>query len=54
MQVLKPKGAGVILEAEHMCMTHRGVQKPGSVTITSCLQGTILEDPGLKQEFLNF
>jgi len=54
MTGLEPNGVGVVLTAAHQCMCHRGVMKPGSLTITSCLQGTILTDSGLKQEFLNF
>jgi GTP cyclohydrolase I len=49
---LQPKGVGVILEAEHMCMTIRGVQKPGSRTITSALHGIVRDDPRTRQEFL--
>jgi GTP cyclohydrolase I len=49
---LDPKGAGVVLEAEHMCMSLRGVQKPGSTTVTSALRGLIRDDPRTRQEFL--
>ncbi|MBX5470371.1 MAG: GTP cyclohydrolase I FolE [Thermoleophilaceae bacterium] len=49
---LKPKGVGVVLEAEHMCMTIRGVQKPGARTITSALHGIVRDDPRTRQEFL--
>lgn len=51
---LKPKGVGVIIEAEHFCMTRRGVQKSGSITITSCLLGDIRESAETRQEFLSF
>jgi GTP cyclohydrolase I len=49
---LRPQGAGVIIEAEHTCMTLRGVQAAGSRTITSTLLGTLREDPGSRREFL--
>jgi GTP cyclohydrolase I len=50
---LKPKGVGVVLEAEHLCMSLRGVQKPGAVTITSALHGLIRDDPRTRDEFLS-
>jgi GTP cyclohydrolase IA len=49
---LAPKGVGVVLEAEHLCMSLRGVQKPGARTITSALHGTVREDRRTRQEFL--
>ncbi len=49
---LEPKGVGVVLEAEHMCMTLRGVQKPGARTVTSALHGLVRDDPRTRQEFL--
>jgi GTP cyclohydrolase I len=52
-QQLAPKGVGVVLEAEHMCMTLRGVQKPGTMTVTSALLGKMREDPRTRQEFLS-
>jgi GTP cyclohydrolase I len=50
---LRAKGIGVVLEAEHMCMTLRGVQKPGARTVTSALRGTVRDDPRTRQEFLD-
>jgi GTP cyclohydrolase IA len=50
---LRAKGLGVVLEAEHMCMTLRGVQKPGARTVTSALRGSVRDDPRTRQEFLD-
>jgi GTP cyclohydrolase I len=49
---LQPKGVGVVIEAEHLCMSLRGVQKPGSRTITSALHGLVRKDARTRQEFL--
>jgi GTP cyclohydrolase IA len=49
---LLPRGAGVVIEAEHTCMTLRGVQAAGSRTVTSTLLGTLREDPRSREEFL--
>ncbi len=49
---LQPRGVGVVIEAEHLCMTLRGVRAPGSTTITSALQGVLREDPRSRAEFL--
>ena len=48
---LQPRGVGVVIEAEHTCMTLRGVQAAGSATITSTLLGALSEDPRSRQEF---
>jgi GTP cyclohydrolase IA len=49
---LHPVGVGVVVEAEHMCMTLRGVHATGSHTITSTLLGSLRDDPRSRQEFL--
>jgi GTP cyclohydrolase IA len=49
---LEPKGVGVVLEAEHMCMSLRGVQKLGAMTVTSALRGLVRDDIRTRQEFL--
>ena len=50
-QHLAPRGVGVVLEAEHMCMSLRGVQKFGARTVTSALHGLVRDDPRTRQEF---
>ena len=49
---LRPRGVGVVVEASHLCMMMRGVQKQNSRTITSALRGAFLEDPRTREEFL--
>jgi GTP cyclohydrolase I len=49
---LAPKGAGVVIEAEHMCMSLRGAAKPGASTVTSALHGAVRDDPRTRGEFL--
>ena len=51
-QHLHPKGVGVVIEAEHSCMTLRGVKKMGSRTLTSALLGLVREDASSRQEFM--
>src|SRR3954462_9406111 len=53
-EYLQPRGVGVVLEAEHMCMSLRGVQKPGTVTVTSALHGIVRDDARTRQEFPPF
>lgn len=48
---LRPKGVGVVLEAEHLCMSLRGVQAGGTTTTTSALHGVLREDPRSRAEF---
>lgn len=51
MEYLKPRGVMVMVEAEHLCMTMRGVKKPGSKTVTCVTRGCFAEDESLKADF---
>jgi GTP cyclohydrolase I len=51
-QVLKPRGVGVVIGAQHQCMTTRGVHKPGTKLVTSRMLGAFREDPQTRREFL--
>ncbi|OPZ07108.1 MAG: GTP cyclohydrolase 1 [candidate division BRC1 bacterium ADurb.BinA364] len=50
---LKPLGVAVVVEAEHMCMTMRGVERPGTKTVTSAMVGVFKKDIRTRTEFLN-
>ncbi|MBT2541031.1 MULTISPECIES: GTP cyclohydrolase I FolE [unclassified Streptomyces] len=52
MEILDPRGAIVVIECEHMCMTMRGVRKPGAKTITSAVRGQ-LRDPATRNEAMS-
>lgn len=51
--VLQPAGVGVVIEAQHQCMTTRGVNKKGVAMVTSCMLGAFRDDPATRAEFLN-
>lgn len=51
MEHLAPQGVMVMLEAEHMCMTMRGIKKPGSKTVTVAVRGVFKEDVELQEQF---
>ncbi len=51
-KIIKPKGIGVVVEAEHFCMMMRGVEKQHSQALTSAVKGLIKKDPKTREEFL--
>jgi GTP cyclohydrolase I len=52
MEVLEPQGVGIVIEAEHLCMTMRGIRKPGSIVVTSANRGLFRRRMATRQEFL--
>ncbi|MBK5514349.1 GTP cyclohydrolase I, partial [Bacillus sp. TH11] len=50
----EPHGVMVVVEAEHMCMTMRGVKKPGSETVTTAVRGVLENDAAARSEILSF
>ena len=53
-EVLEPRGVLVVVEAEHLCMSMRGVKKPGTLTITSAVRGLFRDDPRTRAEAMQF
>ena len=53
MEILEPRGVAVIIECTHMCMSSRGVQKPGAITKTSSVRGVFKTDARTRQEFFS-
>ncbi|GIN60735.1 GTP cyclohydrolase 1 [Robertmurraya siralis] len=53
MEKLEPHGVMIVVEAEHMCMTMRGVKKPGAKTVTTAVRGTLAEDSQARAEILS-
>ena len=51
-QKLTPRGVGVLIQARHLCQEMRGIRKPGTETVTSCLRGAILEKQAARDEFM--
>ena len=54
MNSLDAKGVAVTIDAAHQCMTTRGIHKPESSTVTSCMRGIFKENPRTRNEFLTF
>jgi GTP cyclohydrolase I len=52
-ETLTPRGIAIILKAEHLCMTMRGIKKPGSKTVTAAYRGSLKADPILRREVLD-
>ena len=52
VEVLRPSGAFVLIEAEHLCMSMRGVRKPGALTVTSAVRGLFKDNPATRAEVM--
>jgi GTP cyclohydrolase I len=53
VEALAPRGAFVMIEAEHLCMSMRGVRKPGTLTVTSAVRGLFKENPATRAEVMS-
>lgn len=54
INMMEPEGVGVVVQGRHMCLESRGVQKPGTITTTSALRGSIKKNVEARTEFLSF
>ena len=54
IEAINPRGVGVVIEAQHLCMIIRGVKKPGSTMVTSAMRGIFRTNPPTRAEFLQF
>jgi GTP cyclohydrolase I len=52
VEALQPRGAFVLIEAEHLCMSMRGVRKPGALTVTSAVRGLFKDNPATRAEVM--